>query len=58
MVRSHAPLPRDVQARISAIFTAARDEGRLSGDIGFQTVAKFAVSPLESALDRDAGVVV
>lgn len=57
MVRSHAPLPRDVQARISAIFTAARDEGRLSGDVGFQTVAKFAISPLESALDRDAGVV-
>lgn len=58
MVRSHTPLPRDVQAGISGIFTAARDEGRLAGEIGFQTIAKFAVAPLESALDRDAGVVV
>src|SRR5690606_10626102 len=47
MVRSRTPLSEEMRRHITFLFGAAREEGGFQGEVGFQTVAEFAVEPLD-----------
>ncbi len=58
IVRSQRALPREITNRATELFSAARADLKLAGDIGFQTVSEFPVAPLEEVLGQDDGLIV
>jgi hypothetical protein len=47
MIRSHQELPLGVKRDIAGLFAEAREIGNYSGDVSFQTSARFPVLPLD-----------
>jgi len=53
MIRSHQELPLAIKRDLAGLFAQARELGNYAGDIGFQTTARFPVTPLDD-IAKDA----
>ncbi len=58
IVRSHAPLPQEVRRDVAGIFGRLRRDGDWAGELAFQSVPSFPVSPLEEIEAGHIGVTV
>jgi hypothetical protein len=56
MVRTQAPLPRNMRTEIAALFAQANEEFGVQGRINFQVQSRFPVDPVDELSEHAVGV--